>query len=168
MEKMLRICDNFFDDELYKKCYEYSISKIDSNELSFRTNRCWEPNIVKDSNLVLIHSLSTDNNLHKKISVTIKQKYQIDTLNAIQFYYWTSGSHIPWHNDGCHNGGITIYLNKVWDEDWGGIFMCKDGDNINGFYPKSNRCIMQVGGIEHSVAPTTKNSDVRLTIQIFF
>lgn len=168
MEKTLRIFDKFFDNALYNECYEYSISKIGSPEISFRTNLFWEPGIVKDSNLVLIHVLSHDNHLHTKISDTIKQRCQIDTLKSIMFYYWTQGSHIPWHNDGKHNGGITIYLNKSWDEDWGGIFLYKDGDSINGLYPKQNRCIMQCGGIPHSVAPTSKNSDVRLTIQIFF
>ena len=168
MEKILRIFDNFFDDALYNECYEYSISKIGSPEISFRTNHFWDPNIVKDSSVVLIHVLSIDTDLHQKISDTIKQKCQIYTLKAIQFYYWTPGSHIPWHNDGNHNGGITIYLNKTWDEDWGGIFLYKDGDSINGLYPKPNRSIMQCGGIPHSVVPTTKNSDVRLTIQIFF
>jgi Rps23 Pro-64 3,4-dihydroxylase Tpa1-like proline 4-hydroxylase len=118
--------------------------------------------------LVLIHVLSPDNKLHQKISDYVKTKCQLDTLKTIQYYYWTPGSHIPWHNDGNYNGGITVYLNKAWDEDWGGIFLYKDGDMINGFYPKSNRCIMQCGGIPHSVAPTSKNSDVRLTIQIFF
>ena len=168
MEKTLRIFDNFLDDALYNECYEYSISKIGSTEMSFRTNHIWKPDIVKDSNLVLIHILSTDNVLYQKISDTIKQKCQLYTIKSIMFYYWTTGSHIPWHNDGSHNGGITIYLNKSWDEDWGGIFLYKDGDTINGLYPKPNRSIMQCGGIPHSVAPTSKNSDVRLTIQIFF
>lgn len=168
MEKTLRIFDNFFDDALYNECYEYSISKIGSTEISFRTNHFWKPNVVKDSNLVLIHVLGPDSDLHQKISDVIKNKCQIDTLKAIQFFYWTPGSHIPWHNDGIHNGGITIYLNKAWDEDWGGTFLYKDGESINGFYPKPNRSIMQCGGIPHSVVPTSKNSDVRLTIQIFF
>lgn len=168
MEKTLHIFDNFFDETLYNECYEYSISKIGSTELSFSTNNSWNPKIVKDSNLVLINTLSTDNDIHKKISETIKNKCQIDTLKSILFYYWTPCSHIPWHNDANHNGGITIYLNKSWDEDWGGIFLYKDGESINGYYPRPNRSIMQYGGIRHSVAPTTKNSDVRLTIQIFF
>ena len=168
MEQTLRIFDNFLDDALYKECYEYSTSKLSSPEISFRTNHFWEPRIVKDSNLVLIHDLSPDNDLHQKISDTIKQKCNLDTLKSIMFYYWTQGSHIPWHNDGIYKGGLTIYLNKSWDEDWGGIFLYKDGNNIGGYYPKPNRSIMQCGGIPHSVAPTSINSDIRLTIQIFF
>ena len=89
MEKTLRIFDNFFDDALYNECYEYSISKIGSTEISFRTNHFWKPNVVKDSNLVLIHVLGPDSDLHQKISDVIKNKCQIDTLKAIQFFYWT-------------------------------------------------------------------------------
>lgn len=168
MEQTLRIFDNFLDNALYNECYEYSTSRFESDEMSLRTNRSWDQNIRKDSNLVLTHILSTDNDLYKKINDIVKTKCQVDSIKNIMFYYWTQGSHIPWHNDGCHNGGITIYLNKSWDEDWGGIFLFKDDETINGFYPKPNRSIMQVGGIEHSVAPTTKNSDIRFTIQIFF
>lgn len=168
MEKTLHIFDNFFDNALYNECYEYSISKIGSSENSFYTNHCWPPHLVKDSNLVLIHILSPDSVLHQKISDIIKIKCQIDKFISIQFYYWTPGSHIPWHDDRSYNGGITIYLNKSWDEAWGGIFLYKDGDYINGLYPKQNRSIMQCGCIPHSVAPTSKNSDVRRTIQIFF
>ena len=168
MEQTLRIFDNFLDDALYSECYEYSTSRFESPEMSLRTNLSWDQNIRKDSNLVLTHILSTDNDLYKKINDIVKTKCQVNSIKNIMFYYWTQGSHIPWHNDGCHNGGITIYLNKVWDEDWGGIFLFKDDETINGFYPKQNRSIMQVGGIEHSVAPTTKNSDIRFTIQIFF
>ena len=168
MEQTLRIFDNFLDDALYNECYEYSTSRFESPEMSLRTNLSWDQNIRKDSNLVLTHILSTDNDLYKKINDIVKTKCQVNSIKNIMFYYWTQGSHIPWHNDGCHNGGITIYLNKVWDEDWGGIFLFKDDETINGFYPKQNRSIMQVGGIEHSVAPTTKNSDIRFTIQIFF
>jgi GR25 family glycosyltransferase involved in LPS biosynthesis len=168
MEQTLRIFDNFLDDALYSECYEYSTSRFKSPEMSLRTNLSWDQNIRKDSNLVLTHILSTDNDLYKKINDIVKTKCQVNSIKNIMFYYWTQGSHIPWHNDGCHNGGITIYLNRVWDEDWGGIFLFKDGNMINGFYPKPNRSIIQFGGIEHSVAPTTKNSDIRFTIQIFF
>jgi Rps23 Pro-64 3,4-dihydroxylase Tpa1-like proline 4-hydroxylase len=168
MEQTLRIFDNFLDDALFKECYEYSISKLSSPELSFRTNHFWNPNIVQDSNVVLIHKLSPDTILHQKISHIVQSKCKLNSLKAIQFYYWTQGSHIPWHDDGGHNGGLTIYLNKYWDENWGGIFLYKDGETINGVYPKPNRSIMQIGGVPHSVVPTTKNSDVRLTIQIFF
>lgn len=168
MEQTLRIFDNFLDDALYSECYEYSTSRFESPEMSLRTNLSWVEPIRKDSNLVLSHILSTDNDLYKKISDVIKSKYKVERIKSIMFYYWTQGSHIPWHNDDCHNGGITIYLNKSWNENWGGIFLFKADNKINGYYPKPNRSIMQLGGIEHSVAPTTKNSDIRFTIQIFF
>lgn len=168
MEQKIHIFDNFLDDELYNECYEYSISKLSSDKISFKTNHSWDYRIVKDSNLVLINYLTMDNSLYEKIKNIINKKCLIDKIKNIMFYYWMPGSHIPWHNDSGYNGGITIYLNKSWDEDWGGIFLLKDGNMINGIYPKQNRSIIQYGGVPHSVAPTTTNSDVRFTIQIFF
>lgn len=168
MKKALILFNNFLDVELYNECYDYSISKLTSSDLSFKTNHHWHRDLIKDSNLVLINVLSNENHLHQKISDTIKQKCKVDTLSLIQFCYWSQGSHIPWHNDASHNGGITIYLNKSWDENWGGIFLFKDSDTITGIYPNPNRCIMQCGGISHTVVPTTNNSEIRLTIQVFF
>jgi Rps23 Pro-64 3,4-dihydroxylase Tpa1-like proline 4-hydroxylase len=86
----------------------------------------------------------------------------------MMFYYWTPGSHIPWHNDSIYNGGITIHLNENWNPDHGGIFLFEDGNNIRGIYPKINTAVEQFGKVHHCVCPTTTHSDVRRTIQFFF
>ena len=108
-----------------------------------------------------------DQELKNKILNTVKDKFKRE-IKGIMFYYWMPCSHIPWHDDSNHNGGITIYLNENWDKDHGGIFLFDDGKEIRGIYPNKNRAVEQYGGFSHSVCPTSMKSDIRRTIQIFF
>ena len=89
-------------------------------------------------------------------------------IKCIMFYFYHPESHIPWHNDGNHNGGITIYLNDIWDKNNGGYFLFEHENTIQAIVPKRNMAVEQFGGVEHSVSPTTRLSDIRRTIQIFF
>jgi Rps23 Pro-64 3,4-dihydroxylase Tpa1-like proline 4-hydroxylase len=89
-------------------------------------------------------------------------------LKCINFYYWSQNSHIPWHNDHLHVGGITIYLNESWDTDSGGLFLFENNDLVQGIYPQRNLCIQQQGNVSHSVSPSSSQSQIRTTIQIFY
>jgi len=160
--------DNFLPEELFKRCDEYSINLDFSNtNKTVRTNRSWDENIVKDSNPVLISVLKNDQHLYQDIKQTIKAKLGHDVI-SIMFYYWTPVSHIPWHNDGKYKGGLTIYLNEEWDINQGGLFMFKNSDGrISAIEPLRNRLVEQIGGVPHSVCPTSKDSQIRRTIQMF-
>jgi hypothetical protein len=163
----ITVIDNFLPEELYIQCNEYSIDILEnrSNNIFF-TNYTWEEGVRSDSAVVLIHE-THDIDITNKISNVVKEKFGRQ-INRVMFYYWMQCSHIPWHNDKGHNGGITIYLNEKWNKNHGGIFLFDDGKHILGIYPHKNRAIENFGNVEHSVCPTTINSNIRRTIQIFF
>jgi hypothetical protein len=163
----ITVIDNFLPEELYIECNEYSINMFEnkSNNIFF-TNYTWEERVRRDSAVVLIHE-TNHVELINKIKTVIKERFGRE-INRIMFYYWMQSSHIPWHNDEGHNGGITIYLNEKWNKNHGGLFLFDDGKIIMGIYPNRNRAIENYGNVLHSVCPTTLNSDVRRTIQIFF
>jgi hypothetical protein len=165
-DKTLTVIENFLPEELYNECNRYSIHLLQNKNNTFKTNYMWDYNVRLDSNAVLVHTV-TNIELINSVANIVKEKFSRD-INNIMFYYWTPGSHIPWHDDAGHNGGITIYLNEFWDNNRGGIFLFDDGNNIRGIFPKKNRAIQQYGNIYHSVSPTTNQSDIRRTIQIFF
>jgi len=163
--KNIEIIDDFLDEELFKECILFSIENQKKDV--FRTNYfSWNKNIVRDSNLVLISDLCNEQ-LHNKINDVIKTKIGVDT-KCIMFYYWMPGSFIPFHNDAHHNGSITIYLNTNWNKNWGGLFLFEEDSIIKAIEPIGNRIIKQSNGLVHSVSCTTKLSDIRRTIQIFF
>ena len=167
VNKKIKKYNNFFEENLYKELYKYSKHIFYSGEFSLKTNSLWDKNIVKDSNQVIIYELKSNDSFFIKISETIKNKIGHD-IKYLMFYYWTQGSHIPWNDDYHHTGSITIYLNEYWDRDFGGLFLFEENDEIKCIVPEKNMAIEQTSGVPHSVCPTSKNSDVRFTIQIFF
>ena len=67
-------------------------------------------------------------------------------------------------------GGLTIYLNREWEQDFGGFFLYKEtreSHEFKGFIPKRNYAFLQLGGIEHCTTPVNFNGDLRITIQAF-
>ena len=166
------IHDNFLPHELYIECFNYAISKYNSHDMVFKTNKVWTDGIVQDSYPILIHTLHDTDDLSIRLKShmldNIDLPYNNVSTTNLSFYFYTSGAHIPWHDDFYHDGGLTIYLNKEWHEDTGGAFMYKNDESINAIYPSSNTANLVVGDIFHCVCSTTKNSDTRMTIQCFF
>jgi hypothetical protein len=168
MNKFVAIHSSFLQEELFMECQKQSCSFFNEKKLLQTNHDCWHSNIIKDSNVVYIYRLLENDPLYTKIRETIQIKLNIDKIKCIIFYYWSQNSHIPWHNDNTHIGGITIYLNEIWDKDSGGLFLFENDEIIQGIYPERNMCIQQQGNVNHSVSPTTSQSEIRSTIQIFY
>jgi hypothetical protein len=167
MDKSIEIIENYLEESLLNECKLLSNELFYCNTLIAKTNHSWDNNIVKDSDPIIIYHINNTYDIFDKIKNHIKDKNNIE-LKDIFFYNFMQNSHIPWHNDGNHNGGLTIYLNSEWDKDHGGIFLFEHDDEIKGVYPSNNLAVIQRGGVNHCVAPTTRNSKIRKTIQIFF
>ena len=163
--KSIKVFDNFLPEDLYEKCNNSSVNLLKQGT-NFRTNQMWDYNVRFDSSTVLVYDIC-DEEIKNKISNVVKDIFDRE-IKSIMFYYWMPCSHIPWHDDGDHSGGITIYLNEKWDNNHGGIFLFDNGKEIHGIYPNKNRAIEQYGNVRHSVCPTSMNSNIRRTIQIFF
>jgi len=174
MEKKITVYENYLDEVLFNECFQYSYYLFNSNNknndfnINYRLNLTyWNNDIVHDSAPIYIIDINNNNELYKKISKTIEEKNN-KKIKCIMFYFYSSISHIPWHTDSKHNGGITIYLNKNWDKNSGGLFLYETENEIKAIVPKKNLAIEQFGGVPHSVSPTSMYSDIRRTIQIFF
>jgi hypothetical protein len=173
----MSICihDSFLPHELYIECYNYAMSKYNSHDMVFKTNHVWDDCILHDSNPILIHTLPDTDDLSIRLKSHILDNVELTFNNVsttkLSFYFYTSGAHIPWHNDNNHSGGITIYLNQEWNNDWGGAFLYSTNPSKmidGGFYPKQNQAIIITDNLPHTVVPTTKYSDIRISIQCFF
>jgi Rps23 Pro-64 3,4-dihydroxylase Tpa1-like proline 4-hydroxylase len=109
--------------------------------------------------------------LFARLKDAIETKANVELHDgSIMFYYWTRHSYITWHNDQAFVGGVTIYLNRQWEQDFGGFFLYKDSreaHELKGLIPKRNFALLQSGGIEHCTTPVNFNGDLRITIQAF-
>lgn len=145
------------------------LHKFVDTQTSCKTNfACWNPAIVRSSNAVLVYDLQGE--LKDKIIMELKE--QIPALNNFEFlhpmyYRWMSGSYIPWHSDFSWKFGITVYLNEVWDENWGGHFAYKTDTDIRCIKPEFNCATRTYTPIEHTVFATTPDAPARNTIQVF-
>ena len=167
---MIKIKRNFFDNDLIDNLSSLAIKSYKSNKL--RTNfSSWNDGIVQHSSVVLIYDIFHDNEIYKKLC----KKFDTEDYN-FTFQYWTQGSYIPWHNDGYAAEAGTVYLNKKWNLDWGGLFMWMD-DSSKKIYaekPEYNKLIFLSGNInQHSTTPVIRplydNSSqiMRTTLQFF-
>ena len=167
---MIKIKRNFFDNDLIDSLSSFAIKSYKSNKL--RTNfSSWNDGIVQHSSVVLIYDIFHDNEIYKKLC----KKFDTEDYN-FTFQYWTQGSYIPWHNDGYAAEAGTVYLNKKWNLDWGGLFMWMD-DSSKKMYvekPEYNKLIFLSGNInDHSTTPVIRplyedsGQIMRTTLQFF-
>jgi len=112
---------------------------LDKKSLPFHpwyTNFSWDPplNEMRSSPPpVLCHNfLCTRWGTHilQEINHVVEKKIPGSTISIAQFFVWTKGSSIWWHDDSApdRSGAVTIYLNNTWDFVNGGhlIYVPKD------------------------------------------
>jgi hypothetical protein len=87
----------------------------------------------------------------------------------ISMNMWLKGSGITFHNDANYAFGATIYLNKKWNPDHGGIFIWEVSNRqYRGVCPEFNAMVLNDLGQNHQVTAISPYAkDARITIQIF-
>ena len=137
-----------------------------------QSNR-WAQDIVRDSALILIHSLSYDE--LEPIARDVSKVYDTGSFNDLwsRIYFWQKGSYIPWHTDGDYKFVGSTYLNDFdWDYSWGGAGLYKNEDgSINAYFPTYNTLIAQYGDGNcsqyHGTSILSPSAPVRITLQTF-
>ena len=88
----------------------------------------------------------------------------------VHHYLWYPMSGINMHDDGGQKlFGATIYLTKVWNINWGGIFVCDDNSGqLQARYPTYNSLNLVSPGEKHMVTQISPLAPhPRYTLQIF-
>jgi len=166
----IEVIKNILDNKTIKDLTSH-MDKVYQNreDLVFNNNlSLWNQDIIEYSNEVLIYNLDTRNKLFSSISKDLFKLNINKSIKSILYYYWLPGSYIPWHTDKHYSYTLTIYLNDIWDLQWGGLFQYCLNDCVNSITPVHNLGILQQGDINHSTTITTKASPIRRTLQIFF
>mgnify|MGYP002623971261 CR=1 FL=1 len=114
-------------------------------------------------NKLLSEYLNTYHTIIKHNSIVNFLNYNLDSHLRLFRY----NQHLTWHDDGGDNRAyaVTYYLNKTWNESWGGELMFKS-DEGSGFIPVlgNSMCIVKVG-LRHKVNAVLKKTHPRLSIQ---
>jgi len=127
----------------------------------------WNP--VLNKNLRPIEHVVVDNKYFSFYETWLKHN-PIEAVKGkcvFQIHSWRYGSGINWHNDANHKYGITYYINRRWNDQWGGEFMFKD-NNQHGFIPvRGNSVIIVKQSCMHKVNQVLSPTVPRITIQSF-
>ena len=166
---MITVKNNFLDETFIDDFIKNIIKESQEYRPIWKSNINWGDNIVKNSSLVLAYEINKENlNYIKSKFIELNDKFK-DKEIVGHFYIWTKGSYIPMHNDSNYEYGCTIYLNKYWNIDWGGLYIWKENDKLNIEKPEFNKLIINKGNTKHGTTLLNYNvPEERLTIQIFF
>ena len=88
----------------------------------------------------------------------------------IQMYLWPEGSNISWHDDNGFSFGATIYLNRHWEINYGGLFVWEDSDTkeLKILCPCKNTMVINDKKEGHCVTHVTSAApETRMTLQIW-
>ena len=166
---MITIKNNFLDEIFINNFIQNIIKESQEYKPIWKSNINWGENIVKGSSLVLAYEIKKEElNYIKSKFVELDDKFK-DKEIVGHFYIWTRGSNIPMHNDSNYEYGCTIYLNKHWEIDWGGLYIWKEENKLNVEKPEFNKLIINKGNTKHGTTLLNYNiPEERLTLQIFF
>jgi len=160
---------NFLEVSFIDTLVENVIKESQQYKPIWKSNINWGENIVKGSSLVLAYELKKKDLEYIKFKfVELDSKFKDKEIIG-HLYIWTKGSFIPIHNDSNYSYGCTIYLNKNWEIDWGGLYLWLDNDSIHAEKPEFNKVVINKGNIRHGTTLLNYNApEDRITLQIFF
>lgn len=109
--------------------------------------------------------------LSNEIELDIKKYLPNYSELYMQFHVFQYYSGVAVHDDGTRKFGATIYLNKRWDANWGGLFLWKDNEKdeiMKGVLPKPNMMVLNDERQMHLVTPISPDcEEPRCSIQIW-
>lgn len=166
---MISVRHNFLEVSFLEELLKTIVIESREYKPIWKSNLNWANNIVKGSSLVLAYELKEIHLKYIKSKfIEIDKKFEQKEIVG-HFYVWTKGSQIPLHNDSNYTHGCTLYLNKYWEIDWGGLFIWLENENIKVEKPEFNKLIINENNTRHGTTMINYNApEERLTLQIFF
>ena len=166
---MIRVVESFLSPKLIDEILSDNARLKNDPSSWWTSHETWKADIIKTSAVVFARVLPREQAQQIYTSMLTRNLVGISNqFPKVMSYLWHPLSYIPWHNDGHHQASATIYLNEVWDLDWGGYFLWKEGGEIRTTPPVFNRLIVSSENVEHSTTLTTVDAPLRQTVQIFF
>jgi hypothetical protein len=166
---MIKVFKNFIPEDLVSEINRYTGSRAKSNVWSI-SNLTYSQDLVEGSTPIFCMSLHED--IVKKIIKLYTKQFKEFKNKKFNMDYkiYSPNSYITWHGDNEYLAGSTIYLNKEYYENDGGIFLYKDEKNdIRGLEPTYRSMVLNYKDKNrHCVtAISPRPRFLRETIQIF-
>lgn len=171
---MIEEYTDFLPTELAEELYSYGMDVVRGTRIprGMWTNLNWHSSLTDGSSLVLCIRPTVE--LEQKIEDYLikvgildlsKDKRITETGAAVNI--WGRGSFITSHADANYSKAVTVYLNKDWEYNHGGIFHWQNQQTglWNSVTPFFNKAVVNGEGIPHGISPV--QSDCRVSLQVF-
>jgi len=172
MKQILKSFNNFLDPKLINEIEAYVDASLKAPESRWKTSLQWKQQIQRATSPVPI--LLLPDNLTIFIHQTLKEKAGLTWKESAppqpsQYYLYPPGGYIGWHGDTKYEFASIIFLNTVWNINWGGLHLYEDleGLGIRGEVPTFNKCLINGGGVPHGVSALTPDAPWRRVIITF-
>ena len=160
--------EDFLSNELVIELESYIEKLRNDRKTIFTTNlTMWEKNLLNTSTAMLRYDFGqNETQLLNKIKKEVENKIPYYVSNVV-LHLFPPLSYITWHNDGHVNAAFTLYMNREWDDNWGGYLMYKKDNEIMAIKPEYNLGVLQEKGVLHCVSTVNIGSDYRISLQFF-
>jgi len=172
MKQVLKSFNNFLDFKLINEIDAYVDASLKTQETKWKTSFQWESQIRRASSPIPI--LLLPDKFTTPIHQTLKEKAGLTwkesaTPQQSQYYLYPPGGYIGWHNYVIYEFASIIFLNTMWNLDWGGVFLYEDlkGLGLRGEVPTFNKCLVNGGGVPHGVSRLSPDAPWRRVIITF-
>ena len=161
--------ENVFAENFCHFLFKSSLEVLKTGRGFSRSNQHWPEYVVKASQPVFIQDY--DEILSKLIIESLLKRGVIDHPEYhVANYIWMRLSYLPWHNDGNVKDAISVYINPVWERDWGGLYLYEDkaSGQIMAHVPKCNTAVKTTNGVPHATTIISVDAAApRVSIQLF-
>jgi len=164
----MKIIRNSISQELWKKC----IDKLNSclSEDTWKVSTILWPEGIKRGITGSCLIKKIDDELRTDILLEIKDILPYCNSISMNYHVWLPNSGISSHDDSNHKFGATLYLNKNWDIDFGGLFVWEEygSSTMNALVPECKTLVLNDSHEKHLVTAVSNYiPEPRISIQIF-
>jgi len=168
-EKLLTSYDNFLDIQLISQINSYA--ETSKNDPVWKTSHVWSEEIKRQTSPVAILPLPDgfNNRIRTRLKETGLTWKDDNPPQRSKYYLYPPGGYIGWHDDSRYEFASIIFLNSMWNLDWGGLLLYEDLTDlgIRAAVPTFNTCIINGGGVPHGVSITSPDAPLRCVIITF-
>lgn len=169
---------NAISEQLATDMYSFGMDIIHGNNMddpdskvNVWTNHQWGSDLVQDSSTMICFFLPDRylSRLSEELTELGLYDSERDDPVRANMYLWTHDSYIPLHKDTDERTTFTIYLNREWDFQEGGLFQYfnEEKDLWEVVIPQYRSMMLNTTGVPHATTPVKSPRQPRITIQGF-
>lgn len=170
LEDRLFYVQNFLPHHEYKRIHNEIFKQYKKLNCLVDASKSWQKNLLV--NLETPKKVEINENYFKFYKTLLLHQPFINIKNfdskfKFIIHAMKKNSGINWHVDDHVEYGVTYYLNKIWNANWGGEFMFTH-NRQNGYIPVvGNSLVIVKTPLQHKVNPVLINYMPRITVQCF-